>query len=119
MYTYISQGTYGNSPRILGRPQQQSSTQQQQLQQQQQRSMPSPGTPASARQSPFPAEAFPPPTSPTTSQFPPVPNTGAPNPPGQYRLQRTTSTPSATTQLPGNKFIVFYIPTSFFSIIQP
>jgi len=86
------------------RPQQQVTAQQQlqqqQLQQQQQRSMPSPGTPASARQSPFP-EAFPPPTSPTASQFPPGPNTGAPNPSAQYRLQRATSTPSATTQLPG------------------
>jgi len=80
------------------RPQQQVTTQQ--LQQQQQRSMPSPGTAASARQSPFPAEAFPPPTSPTASQFPPGPNT-APNPSAQYRIQRTTSTPSATTQLPG------------------
>jgi len=80
------------------RPQQQV-TAQQQLQQQQ-RSMPSPGT-ASARQSPFPTETFPPPTSPTASQFTPGPTTGAPNPSAQYRLQRATSTPSATTQLPG------------------
>lgn len=100
----MRQGNYGNTPRLFNvnqvRPQQQV-TAQQQLQQQQQRSMPSPGTAASARQSPFPAEAFPPPTSPTASQFPPGPNTGAPNPSTQYRLQRTTSTPSATTQLPG------------------
>ncbi|XP_020277812.1 nuclear receptor coactivator 3-like isoform X3 [Pseudomyrmex gracilis] len=101
----VTQGNYGNTPRLYNmnqvRPQQQVTAQQQLQQQQQQRSMPSPGTPASARQSPFPAEAFPPPTSPTASQFPPGPNTGAPNPPTQYRLQRTTSTPSATTQLPG------------------
>jgi len=100
----MRQGNYGNTPRLFNvnqvRPQQQV-TAQQQLQQQQQRSMPSPGTAASARQSPFPAEAFPPPTSPTTNQFPPGPNTAAPNPSAQYRLQRTTSTPSATTQLPG------------------
>ncbi|KAL6431695.1 hypothetical protein ACFW04_007320 [Cataglyphis niger] len=93
------QGNYGNTPRLFNvnqvRPQQQ-----QQLQQQQ-RSMPSPGTPASARQSPFPTETFPPPTSPTASQFTPGPTTGAPNPSAQYRLQRATSTPSATTQLPG------------------
>ena len=72
---------------------------------QQQRSMPSPGTPATtSRQSPFPAEAFPPPASPTASQFPPpVPNANVTNPSTQYRLQRTTSTPSATTQLPGSQ----------------
>lgn len=96
-------GNYGNTPRLFNVNQvrsQQQPTAQQQLQQQQ-RSMPSPGTPASARQSPFPAETFPPPTSPTASQFPPGPNPGAPNPSAQYRLQRTTSTPSATTQLPG------------------
>lgn len=75
-------------------------------QQQQQRSMSSPGTPVSARQSPFPAEAFPPPASPTASQFPPVPNSNVANPSAQYRLQRQPSVPSATTQLPGNyKFI--------------
>ncbi|XP_050453750.1 nuclear receptor coactivator 2-like isoform X3 [Cataglyphis hispanica] len=95
----VTQGNYGNTPRLFNvnqvRPQQQ-----QQLQQQQ-RSMPSPGTPASARQSPFPTETFPPPTSPTASQFTPGPTTGAPNPSAQYRLQRATSTPSATTQLPG------------------
>lgn len=104
---YVHQGNYGNTPRLLVRTQQQPTTQQQQ---QQQRSMPSPGTPASARQSPFPAEAFPPPTSPTASQFPPGPNSGAPNPSPQYRLQRTTSTPSATTQLPGKNshFILTY-----------
>lgn len=100
----MRQGNYGNTPRLFNvnqvRPQQQV-TAQQQLQQQQQRSMPSPGTPVSARQSPFPAEAFPPPTSPTANQFPSNPNTGAPNAAAQYRLQRTTSTPSATTQLPG------------------
>lgn len=107
---YMRQGNYGNTPRLFNqvnqvRPQQQVTTQQQLQQQQQQRSMPSPGTAASARQSPFPAEAFPPPTSPTASQFPPGPNTGAPNPSAQYRIQRTTSTPSATTQLPG---IIFH-----------
>ncbi|XP_031827590.1 uncharacterized protein LOC116424817 isoform X8 [Nomia melanderi] len=99
----VTQGNYGNTPRLFNVNQvrsQQQPTAQQQLQQQQ-RSMPSPGTPASARQSPFPAETFPPPTSPTASQFPPGPNPGAPNPSAQYRLQRTTSTPSATTQLPG------------------
>ncbi|XP_076378438.1 uncharacterized protein LOC117223279 isoform X9 [Megalopta genalis] len=100
----VTQGNYGNTPRLFNvnqvRTQQQPTTQQQL--QQQQRSMSSPGTPASARQSPFPAETFPPPTSPTASQFPPGPNPGAPNPSAQYRLQRTTSTPSATTQLPGN-----------------
>lgn len=99
----VTQGNYGNTPRLFTVNQvrtQQQSTAQQQLQQQQ-RSMPSPGTPASARQSPFPAETFPPPTSPTATQFPPGPNPGAPNPSAQYRLQRTTSTPSATTQLPG------------------
>ncbi|XP_078051101.1 uncharacterized protein LOC144477313 isoform X11 [Augochlora pura] len=99
----VTQGNYGNTPRLFNvnqvRTQQQPTTQQQL--QQQQRSMSSPGTPASARQSPFPAETFPPPTSPTASQFPPGPNPGAPNPSAQYRLQRTTSTPSATTQLPG------------------
>lgn len=97
----MRQGNYGNTPRLFNqvRPQQQV-TAQQQLQQQQ-RSMPSPGTPASARQSPFPTETFPPPTSPTASQFTPGPTTGAPNPTAQYRLQRATSTPSATTQLPG------------------
>ncbi|XP_076655231.1 uncharacterized protein LOC143360357 isoform X4 [Halictus rubicundus] len=88
------------SPRVTQVRTQQQPTAQQQLQQQQ-RSMSSPGTPASTRQSPFPAETFPPPTSPTASQFPPGPNPGAPNPSAQYRLQRTTSTPSATTQLPG------------------
>ncbi|XP_066596112.1 nuclear receptor coactivator 2 isoform X2 [Prorops nasuta] len=107
----VTQGNYGNNPRLFNvnqvRSQQQAATPQQQQQQQQQlqqqRSMPSPGTPASARQSPFPAEAFPPPTSPTASQFPPaVPNPAGANPSTQYRLQRTTSTPSATTQLPGN-----------------
>ncbi|XP_051158811.1 nuclear receptor coactivator 2 isoform X9 [Leptopilina boulardi] len=100
----VSQGNYGNSPRMFNvnqvRQQQQPTTQQQL--QQQQRSMPSPGTPASARQSPFPAETFPPPASPTASQFPPVQIQNANNPSTQYRLQRTTSTPSATTQLPGN-----------------
>ncbi|XP_043475471.1 nuclear receptor coactivator 2 isoform X11 [Leptopilina heterotoma] len=100
----VSQGNYGNSPRMFNvnqvRQQQQPTTQQQL--QQQQRSMPSPGTPASARQSPFPAETFPPPASPTASQFPPVQIPNANNPSTQYRLQRTTSTPSATTQLPGN-----------------
>ncbi|XP_051158810.1 uncharacterized protein LOC127280078 isoform X8 [Leptopilina boulardi] len=99
----VSQGNYGNSPRMFNvnqvRQQQQPTTQQQL--QQQQRSMPSPGTPASARQSPFPAETFPPPASPTASQFPPVQIQNANNPSTQYRLQRTTSTPSATTQLPG------------------
>ncbi|XP_043475464.1 nuclear receptor coactivator 2 isoform X4 [Leptopilina heterotoma] len=99
----VSQGNYGNSPRMFNvnqvRQQQQPTTQQQL--QQQQRSMPSPGTPASARQSPFPAETFPPPASPTASQFPPVQIPNANNPSTQYRLQRTTSTPSATTQLPG------------------
>ncbi|XP_072762171.1 uncharacterized protein [Anoplolepis gracilipes] len=99
----VTQGNYGNTPRLFNvnqvRPQQQV-TAQQQLQQQ--RSMPSPGTPATARQSPFPTETFPPPTSPTASQFTPGPTTGAPNPSAQYRLQRATSTPSATTQLPGN-----------------
>ncbi|XP_046737417.1 nuclear receptor coactivator 1 isoform X8 [Diprion similis] len=98
----VTQGNYGNGPRMFVnsvRPQPQQSV----SQQQQQRSMPSPGTPASARQSPFPADTFPPPpASPTAGQFPPVPNAGAANPSGQYRLQRTTSTPSATTQLPGN-----------------
>ncbi|XP_072762163.1 uncharacterized protein [Anoplolepis gracilipes] len=98
----VTQGNYGNTPRLFNvnqvRPQQQV-TAQQQLQQQ--RSMPSPGTPATARQSPFPTETFPPPTSPTASQFTPGPTTGAPNPSAQYRLQRATSTPSATTQLPG------------------
>jgi nuclear receptor coactivator 2 len=88
------------------RQQQQSSQQpvlqQQQQQQQQQRSMSSPGTPVSARQSPFPAEAFPPPASPTASQFPPVSNSNVSNPSTQYRLQRTSSNPSTTTQLPGN-----------------
>ncbi|XP_046605216.1 putative uncharacterized protein DDB_G0291608 isoform X9 [Neodiprion virginianus] len=97
----VTQGNYGNGPRMFVnsvRPQPQQSV----SQQQQQRSMPSPGTPASARQSPFPADTFPPPAaSPTAGQFPPVPNAGAANPSGQYRLQRTTSTPSATTQLPG------------------
>ena len=100
---FVIKGNYGNTPRLFTVNQvrsQQQPTAQQQLQQQQ-RSMPSPGTPASARQSPFPAETFPPPTSPTASQFPPGPNPGAPNPSTQYRLQRTTSTPSATTQLPG------------------
>ncbi|XP_076655229.1 uncharacterized protein LOC143360357 isoform X2 [Halictus rubicundus] len=99
----VTQGNYGNTPRLFNVNQvrtQQQPTAQQQLQQQQ-RSMSSPGTPASTRQSPFPAETFPPPTSPTASQFPPGPNPGAPNPSAQYRLQRTTSTPSATTQLPG------------------
>ena len=100
--TEFSQANYGNSPRIFNVNQvrqQQPPTSQQQLQQQQ-RSMPSPGT--SARQSPFPAEAFPPPASPTASQFPPVPNPNAANPTTQYRLQRAASTPTATTQLPGN-----------------
>jgi hypothetical protein len=111
---YMRQGNYGNTPRLFNvnqvRPQQQVTAQQQlqQQQQQQQRSMPSPGTPVSARQSPFPTEAFPPPTSPTANQFPPNPNTGAPNAAAQYRLQRTTSTPSATTQLPG-MYYFFYI----------
>lgn len=82
--------------------QQQQPATQQQLQQQQ-RSMPSPGSAVSARQSPYPAEVFPPPASPTASQFPPVPNPGNANPTAQYRLQRASSTPTATTQLPGNE----------------
>ncbi|XP_044595968.1 nuclear receptor coactivator 3 isoform X5 [Cotesia glomerata] len=103
----VSQGNYGNNQRMFNvnpvRPQQQQQQQQptatQQLQQQ--RSMPSPGTAVPARQSPFPAEAFPPPASPTASQFPPVPNPGNTNPTAQYRLQRASSTPTTTTQLPG------------------
>lgn len=114
----MTKGNYGNTPRLFTVNQvrtQQQSTAQQQLQQQQ-RSMPSPGTPASARQSPFPAETFPPPTSPTATQFPPGPNPGAPNPSAQYRLQRTTSTPSATTQLPGRLIFRFKIFFFFFAL---
>ncbi|XP_032453114.1 nuclear receptor coactivator 3 isoform X10 [Nasonia vitripennis] len=97
------QGNYASSPRMfnVNQVRQQQQPGQQPGLQQQQRSMSSPGTPVSARQSPFPAEAFPPPASPTASQFPPVPNSNVTNPSAQYRLQRTTSTPSATTQLPG------------------
>ncbi|XP_058799179.1 nuclear receptor coactivator 3 [Phymastichus coffea] len=101
------QGSYAGSPRMFNvnqvrqQQQQQQSSQQPGLQQQPQRSMSSPGTPVSARQSPFPAEAFPPPASPTASQFPPVPNASVTNPSAQYRMQRQASTPSATTQLPG------------------
>ncbi|XP_043275329.1 nuclear receptor coactivator 2-like isoform X12 [Venturia canescens] len=97
----VSQGNYGNSPRMFNVNQTRQQQPAQQQLQQQQRSMPSPGTPASARQSPFPAESFPPPASPTASQFPPVPNPNAANPTAQYRLQRASSTPTATTQLPG------------------
>ncbi|XP_008555472.1 nuclear receptor coactivator 3 isoform X4 [Microplitis demolitor] len=103
----VSQGNYGNNQRMFNvnsvRPQQQQQQQQpnatQQLQQQ--RSMPSPGTAVPARQSPFPAEVFPPPASPTASQFPPAQNPGNTNPTTQYRLQRASSTPTTTTQLPG------------------
>ncbi|CAD6227526.1 GSCOCG00001209001-RA-CDS [Cotesia congregata] len=104
----VSQGNYGNNQRMFNvnpvRPPQQQQQQQQPTatqQLQQQRSMPSPGTAVPARQSPFPAEAFPPPASPTASQFPPVPNPGNTNPTAQYRLQRASSTPTTTTQLPG------------------
>ena len=123
---FVIKGNYGNTPRLFTVNQvrsQQQPTAQQQLQQQQ-RSMPSPGTPASARQSPFPAETFPPPTSPTASQFPPGPNPGAPNPSAQYRLQRTASTPSATTQLPGRlisslKFSSsFHVATAYYEYLQ-
>ncbi|KAK0179922.1 hypothetical protein PV327_005620 [Microctonus hyperodae] len=102
----VSQGNYVNNPRMFNvnqtraqQQQQQQPATQQQLQQQ--RSMPSPGSAVSARQSPYPAEVFPPPASPTASQFPPVPNPGNANPTAQYRLQRASSTPTATTQLPG------------------
>ncbi|XP_063983449.1 dual specificity protein kinase splA isoform X10 [Diachasmimorpha longicaudata] len=97
----VSQGNYGNSPRMFNVSQTRAQQQPANQQLQQQRSMPSPGTAVPARQSPYPAEAFPPPASPTASQFPPVQNQPGGNPTGQYRLQRATSTPTATTQLPG------------------
>ncbi|XP_011314161.1 nuclear receptor coactivator 2 isoform X5 [Fopius arisanus] len=97
----VSQGNYGNSPRMFNVSQTRAQQQPANQQLQQQRSMPSPGTAIPARQSPYPAEAFPPPASPTASQFPPVQNQAGANPTGQYRLQRATSTPTATTQLPG------------------
>ncbi|XP_015108589.1 nuclear receptor coactivator 2 isoform X6 [Diachasma alloeum] len=97
----VSQGNYGNSPRMFNVSQTRAQQQPANQQLQQQRSMPSPGTAVPARQSPYPAEAFPPPASPTASQFPPVQNQSGGNPTGQYRLQRATSTPTATTQLPG------------------
>ncbi|CAB0035668.1 unnamed protein product [Trichogramma brassicae] len=68
---------------------------------QQQRSMSSPGTPVSARQSPYPAEAFPPPASPTASQFPPAQSTNVSIASPQYRLQRAISTSTTTTQVSG------------------
>lgn len=63
--------------------------QQPQQQVSQQRSINS--SPGSARHSPYPADQFPPPTSPNASAFN-----------NQFlRLQRANSAPTASTQLPG------------------
>lgn len=78
---------YGSNGRNFQRPSPQTTGQQQP---QQQRSLNSPGSVVQTRHSPYPADQFPPPTSPNSAFN------------NQYlRLQRTNSAPTATTQLPG------------------
>nr|CAD7201175.1 unnamed protein product [Timema douglasi] len=85
----------GSGRSFPGQRQQQQQQQHQQASPQQLPSVRSLASPGGPRQSPYSAEQFPPPTSPTTGNYPTQ---------GQFqqiRLQRTVSAPSATTQLPG------------------
>lgn len=97
-----------NVNQARGQQQQQPSNQQLQ-----QRSMPSPGTTIqAARQSFSSADAFPPPVSPTATQFSPVPNNQQQNSTSTpyTRLQRVPSAPTTPiTQLSGISFIITII----------